>query len=127
GGSTTSTTRAARDRVDAIVAPYSAAGARGNRARLVRSAVLYGALVALGVLFVVPLLWMLRTSLLPPELIAVEPPVWVSVPPRFQNYALMWRAGLFPAWGRDSVVVSAVGGAGGRPRSRWVACGFARA
>jgi ABC-type glycerol-3-phosphate transport system permease component len=100
--------------------------ARGNAGRLVQTAVLYGALVALGVIFVVPLLWMVRTSLLPPSLIAVEPPVWVSVPPRFENYVLMWQAGLFPAWVRNSVVVTTLGLIGDTVSSTLIAFGFAR-
>src|SRR6266542_3630694 len=91
------------------VAPVAARRARGKAGRLVQTLVLYGLLVALGLIFVIPLLWMVRTSLLPPSLIAVEPPVWVSLPPRFENYVLMWQAGLFPAWVRNSVVVTALG------------------
>ena len=112
--------------MDVTVASPAAHKARSKAGARARTAVLYGVLIALGLIFVIPLLWMVRTSLLPPSLIAVEPPVWVSIPPRFENYVLMWQAGLFPAWVRNSVVVTALGVIGDTVSSTLVAFGFAR-
>jgi len=89
-------------------------------------ALLYAVLVALAVVFVIPFLWMVRTSLMPRELIAVDPPILVPVPPRFANYVDMWEAGLFPAWVRNSVVVTTLGVIGDVVSSTLVAFGFAR-
>jgi ABC-type glycerol-3-phosphate transport system permease component len=111
--------------VEAPAHPARAATARRRR-RLLRQALLHLVLAGGSLLFALPLLWMVRTSLLPPELILAEPPVWLPWPPRWENYAEMWSAGPFLAWLRNTVIVTAVGVVGLTVSSTLAAFGFAR-
>jgi multiple sugar transport system permease protein len=105
--------------------PARARATRRLRARG-RSALLHLILATGAGLFTLPLLWMLRTSLLPPDLILAEPPVWVPWPPRWENYVEMWSAGPFLAWLRNTLIVTVVGVVGLTVSSTLAAFGFAR-
>lgn len=59
---------------------------RFSRRKLVRSIVSHAALISLSLLFVMPFLWLLSTSLKPNNQIFVFPPVWIPRPPIFQHY-----------------------------------------
>jgi multiple sugar transport system permease protein len=103
---------------------------RAGRAATARSVgrwtVVYALLVGGSALFVLPLLWMLRTSLLPESQIFADPPIWIPWPPEWRNYLLMWEAGPFLSWLRNSVVVTAVGVVALTTSSTLAAYGFAR-
>lgn len=88
--------------------------------------VLYLLLIGGSALFLLPLFWMVRTSLLPLDLVLAEPPVWIPWPPRWQNYVEMWAAGPFLAWLRNTVTVTLVGVVGLTVSSTVAAFGFAR-
>jgi multiple sugar transport system permease protein len=82
--------------VRAVVAVWDEAG-RGRRSRLWQRAGLHALLIATSAVFVVPLLWMLYSSLksngeiflFPPRLIP-NPPIW-SNDPNATIYILFWR------------------------------------
>jgi ABC-type glycerol-3-phosphate transport system permease component len=74
----------------------------------VRRVALYAAAVALVLQAVLPLLWMLSTSLKPPREIFVTPPTLVPAAPTLENFARLVRDTAFVAYFRNSVVVSAL-------------------
>jgi ABC-type glycerol-3-phosphate transport system permease component len=70
---------------------------------------------------------MIRTSLMPEQLIFVNPPIWFAWPPRWANYAEMWtEGGYFPDWIRNSVTVTVLGVIGQTISSTITAFGFSR-
>jgi len=108
--------------------PAVAAQAHGIRVagQVPRRLLAYLLLISGSVVFVIPLLWMLRTSLLSPDLIFADPPVWIPVPVQWQNYAQMWAAGPFLDWVQNSVIVTAIGVVALTASSTLAAYGFAR-
>lgn len=64
----------------------------GNRFRrgLLHQAFVYGALVILALLFLLPFYWMLNTSLKESTRVFQIPPDWYPNPVRFRNYAEAW-------------------------------------
>src|SRR5689334_10438406 len=72
--------------------------------RRVGRPLVYAVLLLGGVGFVVPFLWMVRTSLLAVDQIFANPPQWIPDPVVWNNYRLMWETGPFTAWVRNSVV-----------------------
>lgn len=111
-----------------ISVPTAVAPAEGFRAarHLPGRVLTYLLLIGGSVLFVIPLLWMLRTSLLAPDLIFADPPVWIPSPPQWQNYVDMWQAGPFLNWVENSVIVTAIGVVALTASSTVAAYGFAR-
>lgn len=86
----------------------------------------YLLLIGGSIVFVIPLLWMVRTSLLPSDLIFADPPVWLPTAPAWTNYVQMWTAGPFLDWIRNSTVVTAIGVVALTLSSTLAAYGFAR-
>lgn len=54
---------------------------------VVRRVLLYVLLIIIGIIMVVPFLWMISTSLKEQYDAVKIPPVWVPIPPHFENYA----------------------------------------
>jgi multiple sugar transport system permease protein len=70
-------------------APLGRAPSRSARqAKTIRSIAAHTALVALSLVFLVPFLWLLSTSLKPDTQILVFPPVWIPQPITIQQYVL---------------------------------------
>ena len=109
------------------VAPARQAGLGSTRAlQALASVLVHLAVVTGAIVFTLPFLWMVRTSLLRPELIAVEPPIWIPWPPEWQNYTALFELGPFGAWMTNSVVVTVLATIGNTVTSAVVAFGFAR-
>ena len=53
---------------------------------IVRKVLLYVLLIIIGIIMVVPFLWMISTSLKEQYDTVKIPPVWIPNPPRWQNY-----------------------------------------
>ena len=53
---------------------------------IVRKVLLYALLIIIGIIMVVPFLWMISTSLKEQYDTVKIPPVWIPNPPRWQNY-----------------------------------------
>lgn len=60
---------------------------RKKTGSVVRRVLLYVLLIIIGIVMVVPFLWMISTSLKEQYDAVKIPPVWVPVPPHFENYA----------------------------------------
>lgn len=86
----------------------------------------YVFVTAAGLVYIFPVLYMLRTSLTPVGLIYADPPVIVPWPPHWQNYVEMWQGGPVLAWLRNSVFVTGVSVFVETTTSALVAYGFAR-
>jgi multiple sugar transport system permease protein len=93
----------------------------------VGQAVTYLLLIAGSVLFVVPFLWMVRTSLMAVENVFLYPPQVIPNPIVWQNYAEMWQTGPILSWIRNSLTVTLTSMVGETLTSILVAYGFARA
>lgn len=62
---------------------------RKRRRWILKQVILHYVLIAGSIIFILPFLWLLSTSLKPDEQIFVFPPKWIPNPVRFQNY---WEA-----------------------------------
>lgn len=74
--------------------------------RLVRRTLLYAAALGLAAQAVLPLLWMLSTSLKPAREVFATPPTLVPVAPTLENFFRLLTDSLFLTYFKNSVVVS---------------------
>ena len=74
--------------------------------RLVRRTLLYAAALGLAAQAVLPLLWMLSTSLKPPREVFATPPTLVPAAPTLENFFRLVTDSLFLTYFKNSVVVS---------------------
>jgi len=95
--------------------------ARGPRKWVWYAAVLGGAVVML-----VPIVWMVATSLQPSEALLAGAPRWRPVPPQWHNYADAWRALPFTRFLLNTLFVCTLAIVGQVLASAMVAWGFAR-
>lgn len=87
---------------------------------------LYFLVGVLSVIFLIPMIWLISTSLKSQGQVFAYPPVWVPNPIRWSNYAeAMTRAPLL-VWLSNTVVITFVALAGTLLSSSLVAFGFAR-
>lgn len=104
--------------------------ANGRSARLVYAFALrlltYLLLIVGSIIFVIPFLWMIRTSLMEPQNIYMYPPQIIPDPIRLANYPEMWETGPFLSWVRNSLTVTLVSVVGDTVASTAAAFGFAR-
>jgi ABC-type glycerol-3-phosphate transport system permease component len=95
-------------------------------ARVGARSLTYLVLVVGSVVYVIPFLWMVRTSLMPVENMFIYPPQLIPSPVRWLNYVEMWNTGPFLSWVRNSGIVTASTVVGETLTSILVAFGFAR-
>ncbi len=69
---------------------------RGRRGRLLRLAVTYFILTAVALLWIIPFLWLIITSLKPLEQVFAVPPIWVPQPILWRNYVEAMTSEGFP-------------------------------
>ncbi|OUC05482.1 sugar ABC transporter ATP-binding protein, partial [Litorilinea aerophila] len=87
---------------------------------------LYVVLATGGILFIMPLLWMISTSVKPDHLIYNIPIVWIPPELDWQNYVNGWTALPFPRFYANTIFVTIVNIIGLVLSSSLVAFGFAR-
>ncbi len=103
-----------------------------ERARTVRTSaivwkvVLYAVLIILSFSFLLPLLWMLSTSLKDTEQTYHVPPIWIPWPLRFQNYPEAMVAQPFGLFFLNTIKYAVLSGIGAVLSSSVVAYGFSR-
>jgi len=100
-------------RVDASVLytlarPIRRLGLRSLR-QLVGLGLLHGVLIALGFTFLVPLLWVVSTSLKTPGQVFVVPVQWIPSSPRWTNYQEIFEILPLTSFIRSSAIVSVLG------------------
>jgi multiple sugar transport system permease protein len=104
--------------------PVPVARRRGQRP--VERAVIYLLLIAGGIAYTVPFLWMLSTSLTDPGRALDLPPRWIPQPVVLANYARAWTVLPFAAFTRNSVIYTALALVGDVLSCSLVAFGFSR-
>ena len=91
-----------------------------------RRYLVYLALCAVAAVFLLPLFWMLSSSLKPEWQVLANPPVWIPNPPRWQNYREALTYLPFGRYAINTLIIS-VGAIVGHVLScTLVAYGFAR-
>lgn len=86
----------------------------------------YAVVVAVGLIMLVPVLWMVSTSLKSPEDLFATPPQAVSLPLRLRNYADAWLAAPFWRFLLNTVFVAVLATGGQVLSAALAAYGFAR-
>ncbi|GAA5032894.1 carbohydrate ABC transporter permease [Actinopolymorpha pittospori] len=93
---------------------------------VVRRAALYVVMVALALVFLIPMIWLVSTSLKSQGQVFAYPPVWIPDPLQWGNYVeAMSRAPLL-VWLANTVMIAVLALAGTLMSSSLVAFGFAR-
>lgn len=106
------------------------AGSRKPRSarasRLLGKGITYTLLILGGALFTVPFFWMVTTSLKTMGQVLMFPPIWIPVPPQWQNYARAWAYLPFGRFVLNTAIVTSVSSLGYLLSSSLVAFGFSR-
>ncbi len=89
-------------------------------------AVAYGVLAVVGVIFLTPFAWMLRSSLMDLAQIFDMPPVWIPDPWRWDNFERALTALPFATYARNTLIIVVFGVIGTVLSSTVAAFGFAR-
>ncbi len=100
-------------------------GGQRNRSRLAQ-ALAYIVVTAGAIIFMIPFVWMLSSSLKPPEQIFVDPPVWIPNPIQWHNYSDAWNALPFTRFLANTLFITLLIMAGNIVTSALVGYGFAR-
>lgn len=113
--------------VTTAIRPASTELARTVRtSAIVWKVVLYAVLIILSFSFLLPLLWMLSTSLKDTEQTYHVPPIWIPWPLRFQNYPEAMVAQPFGLFFLNTIKYAVLSGIGAVLSSSVVAYGFSR-
>ena len=86
----------------------------------------YLLLIAMGLVFTFPFLWMVSTSLKAPGFIYVNPPQWIPRPVYHQNYIETWQKLPFALFVRNTIFITFVATIGYLLSSTMAAYAFAR-
>lgn len=70
---------------------------------------LYAVLIIGGLIFTIPFLWMVSTSLKAPNLVYIDPPQWIPIPVNIQNYPETWFKLPFGLFIRNTVIITIAG------------------
>ena len=110
--------------------PFPAArrmAALGVRRRSqLQSIAVYALLLGLAVVFILPFLWMVSTSLKPQDEVFAYPPTFIPTSFEWQNYPDGWRILPFSTFLRNSLIVTSANVIGNLISCTLVAYGFAR-
>jgi multiple sugar transport system permease protein len=100
-------------------------GSRRNRNRIAK--VVAYIIVTIGaIIFMIPFVWMLSSSLKPPDQIFAEPPVWIPNPVQWRNYVDAWNALPFSRFLANTLFITLLIMFGNIITSALVGYGFAR-
>ena len=97
-----------------------------NAKRAFRLALSYLLLSAVGLIFMIPLLWMVTTALKPLPDIFKMPPVWIPNPPQWSQMWLPWIERDFTVYFANTVKIATLSVVGAILSSSLVAYSFAR-
>ncbi len=111
-------------------APYAASQSTQGQAYVARQALVkalqYVLLMIGAVISLLPLIWMISTSLKPSGFEWVFPPQWIPRPVVWRNYPDAFAAASFAIYFRNSALVTVLATVGATVSSAFVAYGFAR-
>ena len=99
---------------------------RWTARKLVGRALIYSLLVVLSMIFAIPLVWLVSTSLKDDSQMTAWPPVWIPSPVRWDNFGLAWTAGNFGLYLKNTVIITVLATVGQVATASMAAYGFAR-
>ncbi|MFF2501116.1 carbohydrate ABC transporter permease [Peribacillus sp. NPDC058075] len=91
-----------------------------------KNALVFVILILGSIVLLIPLWWMISTSLKTPAEIAQHPPSLLPATFRFSNYIEAWQTGAFTRWGLNSLFISVFATVGHVFVNSLVAYGFAK-
>ncbi|RPJ49664.1 MAG: carbohydrate ABC transporter permease [Chloroflexi bacterium] len=94
--------------------------------RVLSKAIIYVILTVGAIVFLIPFVWMLSSSLKAPAEIFAEPPVWIPNPIRWNNYVEAWTALPFTRFMFNTIFITLLGMVANIFMSALVGYGFAR-
>ena len=110
-----------------VAQAYVRRSKRYARARdLTRRVLLLMAVAAVGMFFLIPLVWMISTSVKPHDQVWLIPPAWIPREFWWENFSEPWRALPFPRFYLNTIIVSVLSVIGMVISSSMVAFAFAR-
>lgn len=86
----------------------------------------YLLLIPLSLIFILPLVWMISTSLKGNEQMTAWPPVWIPYPLHWDNFIAAWTSSDFARYLWNTLMYTVLAGLGTLLTSSMVAFGFAR-
>jgi multiple sugar transport system permease protein len=101
-------------------------GPRLTPRKLTGSVLTYATLIVLSLIFTLPLLWMITTSLKEQGQVFQVPPVWIPDPIRWDNYVEATRRAPLWLWLRNTAFITIVATIGNVLTASMVGFGFAR-
>jgi ABC-type glycerol-3-phosphate transport system permease component len=110
----------------AYASPTTRVAPRGQALRLLGRGLLYGAVIVLSAIFLLPFLWALATSLKAASEVFVFPPTLFPESLRFENYGRVFEKAPFALFYRNTAVVTLLATTGTILSTTVVAYGFAR-
>lgn len=114
----------ARTTAPSLAMPSAVRGVR--RQRMVGRALLYLIAIGASILFMIPFVWTVFSSLKTPSELYMFPPKWLPAEPRFSNYAEVFNVAPYARWLWNSVFVAVVGTFGSVLSAALVGYSFAR-
>jgi len=112
--------------VSAAPAASHYGGVSRGPAWLLRRAIVYGALILLSAIFLIPLAWMVTTSFKQQGQVFANPPVWLPDPWMIENYPEAARRAPLWLWLRNTTLITILATTGNVLVSSMVGFGFAR-
>jgi ABC-type glycerol-3-phosphate transport system permease component len=79
---------------------------RAQPMKYVGRAVLYAVVLGGAVLFALPFVWMIRTSVMPPWQIFIFPPQWIPAELHWTNWATPWTTQPFGIWFKNTFILA---------------------
>ena len=111
---------------DVGLVPWKPPWPRKLLLRRVRSGVVFAVLAGLSILFVMPLAWMLSTSLKTNAQLFSDPPIWIPNPIAWENYSELVHSVPILFWTRNTLIIVCLGIVGQLASSSLAAYAFAR-
>ena len=99
---------------------------RGKPRKMLSKGLIYLLLIALAVVFSMPLLWLLSTSLKPDAQMAAWPPVWIPSPLVWDHFWQAWSAGNFGLYFVNTATITVTATLGQVLTASMAAFGFSR-
>jgi multiple sugar transport system permease protein len=99
---------------------------KANPLALLSRALLYVIVIVGAVVFAMPFVWMLRTSIMPPWQIYIFPPQWIPAELHFETWRNAWEMAPFGAFFKNTAIYALLSVAGTVISSSLAAYAFAR-
>ncbi len=98
----------------------------GKTKKAAHKLLIYCLLLSLGVIFAMPLVWLVSTSFKSNEQVGAWPPVWIPFPLQWQNYFVAWTEGHIGLYFFNTTFITVLATVGQLLTASMAAFGFAR-